>query len=230
MNKVFYINLGGHPLSIDEDAYEHLDLYIQQLERHFKNSEGKEEIISDIETRIAELCQEQLKGRQIVSIREIKHAIEMMGTPEAIEGEADTGDHAEQSSEREDPKGHYQYKKRSKSAKGGDFRIKPGKRLFRNPDDKIIGGVASGISVYFGIPDPIWVRILFAILFFSGFGVVAYLVLWAIMPEARTSADRLAMRGEPINIDSIAAKVEEQLDELSDAINDIGKGWKNRKR
>lgn len=218
MNKVFYINLGGYPLSIDEDAYEHLDQYIQKLEKHFRNSEGKEEIIADIETRIAEICQEQLKGRQIVTIREIKYAIEVMGAPEEFEAEASSEEHtAKENSSRPGNTGK------------SDFKIKTGKRLFRNPDDKILGGVASGISVYFGIDDPIWVRIAFALLFFSGFGVVAYLVLWAIMPEAKTAADRLAMKGEPINIDSIAAKVEEQLDELSDRINDIGKGWKDRR-
>lgn len=218
MNKVFYINLGGYPLSIDEDAYEHLDQYIQKLEKHFRNSEGKDEIISDIETRIAEICQEQLKGRQIVSIRDIKYAIEVMGAPEEFEGE--------KSEEQETGKEKTSH---TGSSRTSDFKIKTGKRLFRNPDDKILAGVASGISVYFGIDDPIWVRIAFALLFFSGFGVVAYLVLWAIMPEAKTSADRLAMKGEPINIDSIAAKVEEQLDELSDRINDIGKGWKERR-
>lgn len=219
MNKVFYINLGGYPLSIDEDAYEHLDRYIQKLERHFRQSEGKEEIISDIETRIAEICQEQLKGRQIVTIRDIKYAIEIMGAPEEFEGstaEKQEGGNSETS-------GH-ERKQQS------DFRIKTGKRLYRNPDDQILGGVASGIAVYFGIDDPIWVRIAFALLLFSGFGIIAYLVLWAIMPEAKTAADRLAMKGEPINIDSIAAKVEEQLDQLSDKINDIGKTWKDKRR
>lgn len=219
MNKVFYINLGGYPLSIDEDAYEHLDLYIQKLEKHFTNSEGKDEIISDIETRIAEICQEQLKGRQIVTIRDIKYAIEVMGAPEEIDGDPTEANTSTGS-------GHSQG---SGSSKAGDFKIKTGKRLFRDPDDKILGGVASGISIYFGINDPIWVRIAFALLIFSGFGILAYILLWAIMPEARTAADRLAMKGEPINIDSIAAKVEEQLDELSDRINDIGKGWKERR-
>lgn len=212
MNKVFYINLGGYPLSIDEDAYELLDKYIQKLEKHFERSEGKEEIIADIETRIAEISLEHVKGGQIVNIRAIKYAIDMMGAPEEFEGSAmDTENPKEQKS-------------------GSEFKINPGKRLFRNPDDKVIGGVCSGISVYFGIKDPIWLRIIAVLLLFSGFGVMAYFILWIIMPEAKTSADRLAMRGEPVNIDSIAAKVEEQLDELSDRINDLGKGWKERRR
>lgn len=215
MNKVFYINLGGYPLSIDEDAYEYLDSYIQKLEKHFQHSEGREEIISDIETRIAEICQEQLKGRQIVNIRDIKYATEMMGAPEEFESESTSEGRASNEGQKQGT---------------SDFKIKPGKRLFRDPDNQIIGGVCSGISVYFGIDDPIWVRILFVALFFAGFGIIAYIVLWAIMPEAKTSADRLAMKGEPINIDSIAKKVEEQIDELSDRLNDLGKSWNSKKK
>ena len=87
MNKVLNINLGGYPFTIDEDAFEHLENYLDTIHSHFKKSEGYEEITSDIEARMAELFQEQLNGRSIVTIRTVETCIGIMGTPEEFGAE-----------------------------------------------------------------------------------------------------------------------------------------------
>ena len=209
MKKTVNINLGGYPFSIDEDAFQYLERYLDSIHRHFKGFEGYEEITNDIEVRLAELFQDHLKGRPIISLKDVEQTIEIMGKPEEFGAE---------------PIGEPQSD--SSSAK---TEFKTGKRLFRDSDDKILGGVASGLAAYFGIQDPVWVRILFVIIFITGgFGILLYLVLWAIMPEAQTAADRLAMRGEKINISNIAHMVEKEVNEIADRVNEFGKSSKKK--
>ena len=214
MNKVFNINLGGYPFTIDEDAYQHLSEYLNTIHRHFRDSEGYEEITADIETRMAELFQEELEGRPIVTIKDVRDAIVVMGTPE------DFGAETTSFSESKDGK-----KKRSGSS------YKTGKRLFRNPDEEMIGGVASGIAAYFGITDPLWVRIAFVVIALSGgFGIPLYLILWAIVPKAQTASDRLAMKGEPINVSNIGKIIEEELDHFSEKMSELGDEFDSKKK
>ncbi|RMG81657.1 MAG: PspC domain-containing protein [Bacteroidetes bacterium] len=204
MNKVFNINLGGYPFTIDEDAYEHLSNYLNTIHRHFEQSEGYEEITSDIETRMAELFQEILAGRTIVTLSDTKKAIGIMGTPE---------DFGAESVEEDTPKTFYSEK----------TQFKPGKKLFRNPDNEIVGGVCSGIAAYLGIEDPLWVRIAFILMTISGgIGIPLYLVLWAIVPRAETASDRLAMRGEPINVSNIGKIIEEEMEHFSAKMSAFG--------
>lgn len=204
MNKVFNINLGGYPFTIDEDAYEHLSKYLKAIHRHFESSEGYEEITGDIEARLAELFQEQLSGRPIVTIKDVKSAIAVMGTPEEfgaqpVEEDEPTEENHEKTSYR------------------------TGKRLFRNPEDEVVGGVCSGIAAYFGIQDPLWVRLAFIILTISGgLAIPAYLILWAVLPKAETASDRLSMRGEPINVSNIGKIIEEEIDNLTKRMSDLG--------
>ncbi|MCB0638937.1 MAG: PspC domain-containing protein [Lewinella sp.] len=140
-----------------------------------------------------------------------------MGRPEDFG--ADPTDEAEEPTDQQ-----------SKSKKGS-FRIKTGKRLFRNSEEEVIGGVAAGIAAYFGIPDPIWVRLLFVLLALSGgFGVPIYLILWAVMPEAKTAGDRLAMRGEPINVSNIGRIIEEEFQHISDKVTEIGEELAGKKK
>lgn len=216
MNKTFNINLGGYPFSIDEDAYEYIQNYLDTIRRHFSASEGCDEILYDIEARMAELFQEHLKGRAIISMKEIDEVIMIMGKPE------DFG--AEPMSETGQASGN-RYNK-------GAGRIKTGKRLFRDPDDKKLGGVCSGIAAYFGIEDPLWLRIFFvlAALFSGGFIFVLYMVLWFMVPEATTSGDKLAMRGEPATVQNIAKVVEEELNELGDKINEWSSDLNGKKK
>lgn len=208
MNKVSSINLGGYPFTIDEDAYEYLRQYLDAIHRHFRGVEGNEEITSDIETRLAELFQASLGGRPIVTMKDVKDAVGVMGAPEDFGAEPMS----------ENPK--------------GKFNIKTGKRLFRNPEEEVIGGVCSGIAAYFGIQDPLWVRLFFVLVAISGgFGVPLYIILWAIMPKPKSASDWLAMRGEPINFSNIGRIIQEEVERLSGKISEFGEelGAANKK-
>ncbi len=200
MNKVQQINLGGVPFTIDEDAYEHLRRYLETIHRHFRESDGYEEITNDIEARLAELFQEGLGNRKIVTISDVKNAIVIMGTPEDFGAEPIVEE--ERAKERQ---------------------YRPGRRLFRDPEEEIIGGVCAGIAAYLGINDPLWIRLAFILLTItSGFGIPAYLILWAIVPQAKTASDRLAMRGEPINVSTIGKIVEEEVEHFSQKVSELG--------
>ncbi len=217
MNKVFNINLGGYPFTIDENAYHHLKQYLGAIDSHFKNSEGFDDITTDIETRLAEIFREKLQGRQIVTLSYVTEAINIMGTPEDFGAESNYTGVPKEEAKRTDNKNTHT------KAKGQKF----GKRLYRNPDETIVGGVASGISAYFGIEDPIWIRILLAIIIFSGgIGVPLYIILWIALPEAKTAKQKLEMRGEKIDVNNIAKTIEEELLHVKDKINEIGDEFK----
>ena len=210
MNKVFHINLGGYPFTIDEDAYTHLSQYLETIHQHFKSSEGYEDITSDIESRLAELFQESLAGRSIVIVKDVKDAITIMGTPEEFGAAPIDEDEPQAQAHKSDKKSFFEG-------------FKPGKRLFRDIENKKVGGVCAGIATYLGIQDPLWVRIFFIVLVpLWGFTIPLYIILMIILPEAKTAADRLAMRGEPINVSSIAKTIEEGVESLSRKLNDIG--------
>jgi phage shock protein PspC (stress-responsive transcriptional regulator) len=174
MNKVLNINLGRLPFTIDDDAHLKLTDYLNTLEKHFRNSEGHKEIMADIELRLAEIFSEKTEDRPIINVTDVESAINVMGTPEEFG--------AEESEGRQEKRRNYSWNN-----------IQTGKKLFRDPENKVFGGVCSGLSAYFGIEDPIWVRLGFAIVFFTmGIGFLVYIVLWIAVPETKTSADRLA--------------------------------------
>ena len=206
MNKVFNINLGGVPLTIDEDAYRYLENYLQTLHNHFRNSEGYEEIMSDIEARIGELLKENMGKRAIAMIQDVKNAVSVMGTPEDFGAAAISEDEPQKQSNTE----------------GVGSGIKTGKRLFRDTENKVVSGVCSGVAAYFGIQDAIWVRIAFlSVVFFFGTGILLYIILSIIIPEAKNTADRLAMRGEPIDVNSIAKSVGKGVEDISLKVNEF---------
>ncbi|HRI34513.1 MAG TPA: PspC domain-containing protein [Saprospiraceae bacterium] len=214
MNKVLNINVGKYPFSIDDIAYEKLDSYLLSLQNHFSKSEGCKDIMQDIESRIAELFQEKLSGRSIVSIEIVDETISIMGTPEIF------GTDWNQPNDPTESKSNSQYTTE-------DWGIKTGKKLFRDPSDSKIGGVCSGLAQYIGIQDVIWVRLFFVLTAFAGgFAAILYVILWVITPEARNSADRLAMKGEPINVHNIARKVEEEIDDLTHKFDN----WREKRR
>jgi phage shock protein PspC (stress-responsive transcriptional regulator) len=207
MNKILTINLGGYPYTIDDDAYEILNRYLDSIRRHFKANQSYQEIISDIETRLAEIFGEKLGNRTIISTADVDAAIAIMGKPEEFGAEPIDGQTAGGSS--------------ASGTAYDKFRqeYRTGKRLFRDPDDKVLGGVCAGVAAYFGVQDPLWVRIGFAIALFGfGVGFMLYLLLLIILPEAHSSADRLAMRGKPINVENIAKVVEEEFNNISNNI------------
>lgn len=218
MKSVKHVNLGGHAIIIDDDAHEHLDVYLKSVDRSFAHLEGRAEILQDIELRIAELLQEQLKGRSIVSIPDVEAIINIMGQPEEF---SDT-----EHSLSDDPKPLFENYNRGDDS----IKFRPGKKLFRDPENKVIGGVCSGISSYVGIADPVWVRLIFVLMFFGGgFGGMIYLILLIVVPKAVTAADRLAMKGEEVNISSIAKAVEDQIQELSDRLTELGDDFRGKK-
>jgi phage shock protein PspC (stress-responsive transcriptional regulator) len=213
MNKILNINLGGLPFTIDDDAFEALDKYMSTIKRHFAKSSECEEIIQDIEARVAELFMEHLKGQPIISMKEVNKVIEIMGRPEEF-----IGDHDEE---------HDHNHQAQADAKSN---FKTGKRLFRDAENGKLGGVCAGLSAYFGIEDPVWLRLAFIISVFTGFGVLLYILLWIAIPESKTAADRLAMKGEKINVQNIAKMVEEEVSKLSDTINEITKDFGSKKK
>lgn len=201
MNKTVNINLGGMFFHIDEEAYQKLSRYFEAIKRSLTNSNGQDEIIKDIEMRIAELFAEKhSNGKQVISLRELDEVIAVMGQPE---------DYRLDSEENEETKTNYTY-----ATKGT-------KKLYRDKDGGMIGGVLAGLGHYFGI-DKVWIRIFFLILFFVyGTGILAYIILWIVMPEAVTTSEKLEMTGEPVNISNIEKKVREEFDNVSEKFKNV---------
>lgn len=195
---------------IDEDAYHLLSKYLDALYKHFHELEGAADIIHDIEVRMAELFHQKLKGRQIVSVKDLHEVMDIMGKPEQMEDNtAIYGSNIEN---------------KNKFAHRTEYTIRTGKKLFRDEDNKILAGVCAGLARYFGIYDPIWIRFIFVIFTLSGgAGILAYIIFWIMVPAAKSSSDKLAMQGEPINVSSIAKKVQEELQEFSKTICNFGK-------
>jgi len=219
MNKITTVNLGGYPFTIDENAHDALEVYLQTIEAHFSDSEGCDEILDDIEARIAELFTDFLQGKSIVTLKEYGAMVKVMGRPEDFGAEA-------MDYEEDTPKAS------SKKKKAGKYsHIKTGKRLFRDPDEKVIGGVCSGVAAYFGVADPLWIRLGFiALVFIGGISVLLYPILWAIVPAAETAGDKLKMKGEPATVSNIAKTVEEELTELSNKISEMSKDLGSKKK
>lgn len=204
MNKTLNINFGGYAFTIDEDAYDTASHYLNTLTKHFGSSEGAAEILQDIETRMGELVNRTKGTRVIVNKVDILEAIAVLGTPEELKDI----DFSESKSQ-------------DKKSSNMSFQLKTGKRLYRDPDDKVIGGVCSGLASYFGIQDAVWVRIGFVLLALAGgASFIIYAVLWVIVPQAKTVSDRLEMMGEPTNVNNIARMVKEELEELGDKLHD----------
>ncbi|MDP5104837.1 MAG: PspC domain-containing protein [Polaribacter sp.] len=202
MNKTININLGGFFFHIDEVAYQKLRRYLESIARSLSDDpQGKNEIIADIEARISELLSEKITdARQVVNESDIDDVIKIMGQPEDY---AETDESYNESS--------YSYTRNSTS----------GKKLFRDGDDKFLGGVASGIAHYFDI-DTIWVRLgLLALFFGAGFGVLIYIILWILLPEAKTTAEKLQMEGEPVNIDNIEKKIRKEFHNVSENVSEF---------
>ncbi|WP_298879641.1 PspC domain-containing protein [uncultured Polaribacter sp.] len=202
MNKTININLGGFFFHIDEVAYQKLKRYLESISRSLSDDpQGKNEIIADIEARISELLSEKITdARQVVNEGDIDDIIKIMGQPE---------DYAEAEETYNDSS--YSYKRNSSS----------GKKLFRDGEDKFLGGVASGVAHYFNV-DTIWIRLgLLALFFGGGFGIILYIILWILLPEAKTTAEKLQMEGEPVNIDNIEKKIREEFTNVSENVKDL---------
>jgi phage shock protein PspC (stress-responsive transcriptional regulator) len=184
------VNLGGYSFNIDEDAYSELKRYLKNLEFHFAGEESSSEILSDIETRMAELFRAKITGyKQVITITDVNEVISVLGTPE------DIADNESNSS-------------REKFSSPGYH------RMYRDPDHRIIGGVCAGMGAYWDI-DPIILRVLFvAFLVAGGLGALIYLILYIVLPEAKTTAQKIEMKGEPVNIHNIKESVKEEFENV----------------
>jgi phage shock protein PspC (stress-responsive transcriptional regulator) len=196
MNKTVNINLGGMFFHIDEDAYLKLTRYFDAIKRSLNNSSGQDEIIKDIEMRVSELLTEKQKSeKHVVGLKDVDEVIVVMGQPEDYIIE-------------DDQKSNQSF---------NDYPNRKHKKLYRDKEKGMIGGVATGLGHYFGI-DAVWIKIIFLIFVFAGFGtgILAYFVLWIVTPEAVTTSEKLEMTGEPVTISNIEKKVREEIESLSD--------------
>jgi phage shock protein PspC (stress-responsive transcriptional regulator) len=203
MNKTIIININGIVFHIEEDAYEILKNYMTDVKRHFSSSADSLEITTDIENRIAEMFSELLEkeNKQVIVEQDVKLVIEQMGTVadfENAESDNNTGQNT------------YTYNNTE------------GRRLFRDPDDHLVGGVCAGIANYFGM-NPVWVRLAFAIaICIGGSGLLLYCILWIVVPKAITRADRMAMKGEKQNLQGFKKNFEEELNSLRGNFTNFG--------
>ena len=205
MKKTVNINLAGTFFHIDEDAFAKLSRYLEAVKKSISDPVGGDEIIQDIEARIAELFSERLEiNTQVISTRELDAIIKIMGQPEDYIMDEDAT--------------------QTNSATGNQTRgeTTSNKQLFRDSDNKFIAGVCSGLSHYLGL-EVIWVRLFWIFLSFvtTGFGVIAYLLFWILVPGAETTSEKLKMTGEPINISNIEKKFNEGYQKVSQNIKNV---------
>ena len=211
MKKTLSINLGGTVFNIDEDAYQLLDKYLNNLRIHFRKEEGTDEIMDDFESRISELFSERIRlGYQVITIQQVEEVIARMGKPEEIfEEESESGAQA-------------------KEPETDNTEKKQRKRFMRDPDNKILGGVAGGLAAYMGW-DVTAMRIaMLLLLFFYGIMVPLYLVFWLITPLAKTATEKLEMRGESVTVENIGKTVTDGFEKVGNQLNQMASSESSR--
>ncbi len=193
MKKTVRINISGLIFNIDEDAFNKLQQYLNSITKKFLNTSEGNEIIADVEARIAELFQERIGDRkEVVSLSDVEHIVEIMGKPEDFE---EVGEDEEIPNE--EPLGK-----------------KAARRIYRDPDNRVLGGLASGIAAYFNV-DPIIIRVIFVLLtLFYGTSILIYILLWVIIPEAKTRSQKLEMRGQDINLSNIETSIKSEFQQV----------------
>ena len=205
MKKALKINISGIIFHIDEDAYEKLKGYLKTVELYFSGREGGKEIIDDIESRIAELFQSRTgQQKQVITIDDVDEVTGIMGDPSDFVEELDE----------EEASAPRQTKTTRRS----------GKRLYRDPENSVLGGVCGGLGAYFAI-DPVIIRILFAVLFIAGYGLwgLVYIILWIAIPRAVSISQRLEMRGERVTVSNIEKTVKEEYESVRENFKNIEK-------
>lgn len=194
MKKTISINLGGYNFYIEETAYAKLDSYLSAVKTTFSKFPDSQEIVTDMESRLAEHFQSSGAGKEsrVITDADVDQMIALMGTVQDFAAEEGTIE--------------------KNTSKSDDSTAEPTvKRLYRNPDDTMIAGVCSGIAAYFGV-DPTFIRIIFLVgLFFGGFSILAYIILMIVMPEAKTATEKMKMHGQPLTLAAIEETVRKQL-------------------
>jgi phage shock protein PspC (stress-responsive transcriptional regulator) len=213
MKKTVQIHIGGRHFQMDEDAYQKLNHYLEALKIHFAaDGETGKEIVEDIEQRVAELLENKnTNGKQVITLADVDKTI---GTLGKVEDFVYAGESYESRQE-------YEYSNR-----------KDNRRLYRDPDNYYLGGVASGLGKYFDI-DPLWIRLGFICLFFfnvaitpftfKGVGVLIYVILWIVVPKARNTAEKLQMHGKPVNLSTIKDSVNEEYEKVKSGVGRFSK-------
>lgn len=205
MKKTFTINISGSVFHIEEDAYEKLKNYLHMLTNHFGSDDDGREILQDIEARIAELFTQKMEKEEkdVVLDSWVDEVIERMGKPEDFM-EAEGVETDEET-----------------AGQGGSAsaqRVK--RRMYRDPDHRVLGGVCSGMGAYFNM-DPVILRVLNVVLFFAtgGTWLLVYLVLWIAVPKAKTTAQKLEMRGQEATVSNIEKSIKEEVAEVKESYN-----------
>ena len=213
MKKTLTVNLGGTVFHIDEDAYQLLDKYLSNLRIHFVKEEGTDEIMNDFEMRISELLSERIRlGFSVITIEHIEEVIKRMGRPEEIFDEDKEGGNEQQAHD----------------SQAGQSQTTTRRRLMRDPDNRILGGVCGGFAAYMNW-DPTAVRIAaFLLMFFFGMTLPLYFIFWIIVPLARTATEKLEMRGESVTIENIGKTVTDGFEKVSDKANEYFNSGKPR--
>jgi len=189
MKKTININIAGAVFNIEEDAYAKLDAYLNGLKDYFDLNSDREEIIADIEGRVAEHFSQSPGSSAIITVQNVEDLIGIMGKLSDFEKDSGEASSAAQ-----------------KQTTSSPF---VNKRLFRDKEGAMVAGVASGLGIYFAI-DPVIIRIIFAaaVIFGAGAGILLYIILWIVMPEARTPLDKIEMRGEALSANYLREKVQ----------------------
>jgi len=201
MKKTLAINISGNIFHIDEDAFENLQNYLRTINAHYGAGEEGREIIADIEARISEIFQEKLSSKdQVVNLEMVEKVISIMGKPEEIFAT----DEEEQNNSAQ------------------SVTVKKKRRLYRDPDHRVFGGVSSGLSAYFGI-DVVVIRLLFVLFLFvsAGFVFLLYIILWIVVPKAITTTQKLEMKGKKVNISNIEETIKDEYKEVKDSFDKI---------
>jgi phage shock protein PspC (stress-responsive transcriptional regulator) len=188
MKKTINVAIGGCSFTIDEDAYNTLNEYLERFKGALDSSSSSADVMDELEGRIADLIKAKLGGREVVDMKIAQEVVAQLGYPQGYRpSEADNaGGNA---------RDEYHY-----SGTDGE---RPVRKLFRDPDDKRLAGVCSGLALFLGV-DVTLIRIIFIVAFICGSaGLWIYLVIWIAAPEARTAAEKCELRGIPANAENI---------------------------
>ncbi len=199
MTKTLSIQLGGMLFQIDAQALAYLENYLHTIENQLIEEESRNEIMQDIECRMAELLSEKIdRQRDFIETKDVDYLIGILGQPTDFAPNYDVSDDHDLNS--------------------GNNRAFT-KRLYRDPDHRMLGGVCSGLAAYFN-NDPWVIRLLFiGISFFFLTGLLVYVILWIVVPEAVTPTQKLEMKGEPVTIESIKNAVKEEFEQMKKRMN-----------
>jgi phage shock protein PspC (stress-responsive transcriptional regulator) len=212
MQRILQINIAGRILPIEEDAYTILKEYINTLERQFRGEDGRE-IIEDIENRIAELFTIRLQsGSPAIDRSDVQKVIDTLGTASDLH---DGSSNSQQGQHSDYQSSNRQYSYNSGQRNQGNSYNANHDRVLRDPYDKVIGGVCSGIAHYFGI-DPVIIRLIMVVLFLTvGIGFVAYIIAWIAIPAAKSREELYNINnGNPVTFHDISSNVQSEMQDL----------------